>query len=245
MPKVSVIIVNWNRNELLFDCIQSLRNQTFQDFEVIVVDNGSKPKPLKIPGCRMIYNSRNWGFAGGVNTGIEVAYGEFIALLNNDARANKHWLQELVSATYDGGGMWASNIIRKDGSIESMGCYVYPDGNGMCRRGYDHSVDFPSGCAAMYRRSMLEKIGLFDESFFMYNEDTEIGIRAQRGNWFCRYVPTAVVTHLGSQSTSRNSLKKLYYVERNRIKIMLKHFTFWQIVKSIPWTVKRYMRGGR
>jgi hypothetical protein len=225
MPKVSVIIIDYKID--LAPCLESLKAQTYQDFEIIVVDN----------------NKNNRGFAAGCNEGIRKAKGEYIALLNNDARANKHWLAALMLAAHSHRdcSMFASTIIRPDGSIESAGCHVYPDGNGMCNRVLLSRVYFPSGCAALYSRSMLNEIGLFDESFFMYNEDTELGIRAKTAGYKCLYVPSAVVTHQGSKHT----LKKLYYVERNRIKIMLKHFTFWQILKSVPWTIIRYTEGGR
>jgi GT2 family glycosyltransferase len=249
--RVSVIVVNWNREKLLKNCVRSLQAQTYGDVEIIVVDNGSRQVP-QIDGVKLICLMKNRGFAGGANAGIRASSGELVALINNDATANKYWLEELVKAAdrYPRAGMFASLIMRHDGGIDSAGCYVHRDGNGMCiGRSTKDMVSrerwFPSGCAAMYRRSMLDKIGLFDERFFCYNEDTELGIRAQRAGYSCVYVPSAIVNHLGSQSTSRNSLKKLFWVERNRILIMLKHFSFWQMVKSIPWTIARYAEGGR
>ncbi|HSW65036.1 MAG TPA: glycosyltransferase family 2 protein [Dissulfurispiraceae bacterium] len=233
---VSVIVVDYGKDKLQ-GCLDSLKTQIYQDFETIVVDN----------------NEINRGFAGGVNEGIRRAKGEYIALLNNDARADKKWLAALMlSARTNNAGMVASKVLRPDGKIESAGCVLYPDGNGMCR-GRGASQDdtrynsrgviggFPSGCAALYKRSMLDQIGLFDETFFMYNEDTEMGIRARRAGYACVYDPRAVVYHHGS----KNTLRKLYYVERNRIRIMMRHFTFWLLVKSIPWTLLRYARGGR
>ncbi len=231
LPTVSVIVVNWNGEKVLPECLESLKAQAFKDFEIVVVDNDTK----------------NRGFAGGVNVGIRQAKGKYIALLNNDARANKHWLEYLVRVadhTDSRIGMFASKVLTTGGKIESEGCHIYPDGNGMCIRN-GRNPDFPSGCAAMYRREMLDKIGFFDESFFMYNEDTEIGIRAKKAGYYCFVVPQAVVIHKGSSSTSRNSLKKLYWVERNRLRIMFKHFTWWEMIKSIPWTFIRYAEGGR
>jgi GT2 family glycosyltransferase len=227
LPTVSVIIVDYGKH-LLRDCLASLKAQTFRDFEVIVVDN----------------NVINRGFAGGCNAGIRKAKGMYIALLNNDARADRDWLKELVRAadSHPMVGMFASLVFRSDGRIDSAGCDVYPDGNGMCRGRHYMSgpVTFPSGCAALYRHSMLSEIGLFDERFFMYNEDTDLGLRAQKAGWKCLYVPSAIVTHLYSQSSSAYSLKKLFRVERNRLMIMVKHFTFRQIVASVPWTFIRY-----
>lgn len=228
--RVSVIIVDYGKH-LLQDCLESLKAQTFKDFEIIVIDN----------------NVQNRGFSAGCNEGIRQAKGEFIALLNNDARANRNWLKELMRAADENpdAGMFASKVLKPNGRLESSGCYIHPDGNGMCRRNDHNAVEFPSGCAAMYRRSMLDNIGLFDERFFAYNEDTELGMRAQKAGYKCVYSPWAGVTHLGSQSTSKYSLKKLFWVERNRILIMLKHFSFRKMVKSIPWTFIRYAEGGR
>ena len=134
--------------------------------------------------------------------------------------------------------MYASKVIRPDGSLESAGCYVYHDGNGMCIRDV-RRPDFPSGCAAMYRRSMLDRIGLFDERFFMYNEDTELGVRAKLAGYSCDYVPTAIVTHYGA---SHNNLTKLWRNERNRILLLMKHYDLGQLIWSVPWTAVRFWR---
>ena len=112
------------------------------------------------------------------------------------------------------------------------------------RKEYDEQgyVTFPSGCAAFYRSEMLKEIGVFDADFFMYCEDTDLGARAQKAGWKCLYVPTAKVEHLYSQSLGAYSLKKLFYVERNRVYLMLKNFTLKEIVFSIPYTLLRYFK---
>lgn len=256
-PIVSVIIVNWNGKHLLKGCLDSLRCQVFTDFEVIVVDNGSTDGSCQYvaqeyPEVKFISSARNLGFAGGNNLGIVESQAKYIALLNNDARAGKFWLSSLVVAAEQKPetGMFASLITRTNGKIDSAGCTVYPDGIGVCRGrgGYVHQynrpayVTFPSGCAALYRRDMLDQIGLFDERFFMYCEDTDLGLRAQRAGWKCLYVPTAKVEHLYSQSTGAYSLKKLFYVERNRLLLVLKNFTFEQMFWSAPYTAIRYFK---
>jgi len=103
-------------------------------------------------------------------------------------------------------------------------------------------VTFPSGCAAMYRKDLFDQVGIFDERFFMYNEDTDIGVRAQKVGWKCLYVPTAVAMHLYSQSSSAYSPKKLFYVERNRLMLIVKNFSVEQIVWGAPFTVVRYLK---
>jgi len=250
---VSIIVVNWNGKHLLPDCLASLRAQTFTDFEVIVVDNDSTDGSSygKRDGINeVIFLPKNVGFAGGNNAGIVESRAKYVALLNNDARVGRNWLAELVATAeqHPDVGMFASKIIRTDGKIDSAGCTVYPDGIGVCRgrggSGYDQQdyVAFPSGCAAMYRRDMLDQIGLFDERFFMYCEDTDLGLRAQKAGWKCLYVPTARVEHLYSQSTGAYSLKKLFYIERNRLFVVLKNFTIEQIVWSFPYTIIRYFK---
>lgn len=243
MPKISVIIVSWNRKEMLQRCLYSLTCQTFQDFELIVVDNGS------VDGAECyatLRNETNLGFAKAANQGIAAGVGEYVALLNNDAVADPRWLEELVKAAErERFGMYASKILRPDGLMESAGCDVYHDGNGMCvGRGDDpakHTVEewrtFPSGCAAMYRREMLDRIGLFDERMFMYNEDTELGVRARKAGYACLYVPGAVVTHYGA---SYNNLAKLWRNERNRVLLLMKHYDLGQLIWSVPWTAVRF-----
>jgi GT2 family glycosyltransferase len=239
MPKVSVIVVSWNRKEMLQRCLYSLTKQTFQDFEIIVVDNGS------VDGAECyatLRNATNLGFAKAANQGIAASVGEYVALINNDAAANRYWLGELVrTAGMTADGMYASKVIRPDGSLESAGCYIYHDGNGMCIRNEWPlpNPDFPSGCAAMYRREMLDRIGLFDERMFMYNEDTELGVRAKLAGYSCLYVPGAIVTHHGM---SRNNIRKLYHNERNRLLLLMKHYDLGQLIWSVPWTVVRFAR---
>ena len=237
MPKVSVIIASWNRKEMLQRCLYSLTKQTFQDYELIVVDNGSTDGAECYATLR---NATNLGFAKAANQGIAASVGEYVALINNDAAANRFWLEELVKSAdrpHDGQpGMYASRVIRPDGSLESAGCYIYHDGNGMCIRDC-RPPDFPSGCAAMYKREMLDRIGLFDERMFMYNEDTELGVRARKAGYYCLYVREAVVTHYGA---SHNNLTKLWRNERNRVLLLMKHYDLGQLIWSVPWTAVRF-----
>ena len=251
-------MVNWNGKHLLPDCLASLKEQTFRDFEVLVLDNGSTDGSAdfirkEFPEVRLSISDKNVGFAMGNNWQITLSDGPLVALLNNDARPGREWLTRLVDVAKKNPtiGMFASKIVRPNGKIDSAGCTVYPDGIGVCRgRGgdgyseYDQEdyVAFPSGCAAMYRRDMLDQIGLFDERFFMYCEDTDLGLRAQRMGWKCLYVPRAIVHHLYSQSTGAYSLKKLFYVERNRLYLIMKNFTFEQIFWSFPYTMIRYFK---
>ena len=260
---VSVIVVNWNGKEYLGECLRSLRAQTFSDFEVILVDNGSTDGSVEyVQGnfagwARILKNDQNEGFAGGNNRGIREASGKYIVLLNNDAQADDRWLEELVKIAEENPqvGMLAGKIYLQEKSkiLDNAGHLIYPDGlnRGRGRLEVDHGqyekleeVLFPSGCAALYRRTMLEEIGLFDEDFFAYGDDTDIGLKGRLAGWKCLYVPRAVVYHRYSQSSGSYSPLKAFYVERNRVWIAVKYFPLSLLLKSPFYTFWRFILQG-
>src|SRR3972149_8610335 len=243
MPLVSVIVLNWNGGGFLEECLNSLANQSYKRFEIIVVDNGSTDGSLELVkkkfsgSVKLIENGRNLGFSGGNNRGIEAAKGSYILLLNNDAVAEKKWIEELIISAekYPKTGMCASKVLSYDNRniIDNVGHLIYRDGlnRGKGRleedRGqYDNEeeVFFPSGCAALYRKKMLDEIGLFDDEFFAYGDDTDIGIKGRLAGWKCLYVPSAIVFHRYSGSSNPYSELKAFYVERNRVWIAIKYF---------------------
>jgi GT2 family glycosyltransferase len=258
-PAVSVIIPNLNGVSLLGDCLSSLERQTLRDFETIVVDNGSSDRSVEFlrtafPWVRTIVeNPVNLGFARACNQGIEVSRGRLLALLNNDTEADPAWLEQLVGAVDENpeAGMFASKTLffdRRD-VIDTAGHLIYPDGLNRGRgrlevdRGqYDRATDvfFPSGAAALYRREMIDEIGLFDEHHFAYGDDTEIGIRARLAGWTCVFVPGAIVYHKYSVTTGEYSPAKVFLVERNRIWIVWKYFPPRRILASPFYSFVRY-----
>ena len=240
---VSVVIPNLNRRQLLERSLDSLWRQTFDDFEVIVVDNGSTDgsaeflRSIGNPRLKVVELPVNRGFAGGCNAGIAVAEGRYIATLNNDAEADPKWLAELVRAMESNGavGMCASKILFHGDRdrIDKVGHLIYLDGlnhgrgSGEPDEGqYENpeEVLFPDGAAALYRRKMLDEIGLFDEAFFAYGDDADLGLRGRLAGWTCAYVPSAVVYHVHSATTGRFSPLKAFLIERNRIFVMVKLF---------------------
>jgi GT2 family glycosyltransferase len=262
-PLVSIIVVNWNGKEYLRDCFPSLRAQTFSDYEVILVDNGSNDGSVEFtqenfPGwVRILPNARNEGFSGGNNRGIRAASGRYIVLLNNDAQADPCWLEELVKVAEENprAGMLACKIYLQGGSkiIDNVGHLIYRDGlnRGRGRLEADHGqydqieeVLFPSGCAALYRREMLEEVGLFDENFFAYGDDTDLGLKGRLAGWKCLYVPRAIVHHRYSQSSSPYSPLKAFYVERNRVWIAVKYFPLSLLLESPFYTLLRFLLQG-
>ena len=242
-PLVSIIILNWNGKEYLGKCLRSLKKQTYKNFEVILVDNGSTDGSIDYikdnfgDFIKLIQNKTNLGFAEGNNIGIKNSKGKYILLLNNDTRTDSLWVEELVKVAEadERIGMCASKVLSLDNPeiIDNVGHLIYKDGlnRGRGRLEYDEGqydtveeVFFPSGCAATYRKKMLADIGGFDEDFFAYGDDTDIGIRGRLAGWKCVYVPTAIVYHKYSASTSPYSLFKAFHAERNRLWIAVKYF---------------------
>jgi GT2 family glycosyltransferase len=257
--RISVVIPNLNGRNLLGDCLTSLEKQTFRDFEVILVDNASDDRSVDFVKDnfkwveKIIENSENAGFAGASNQGIGASSGDFIALLNNDTETHPRWLEELVKAAdaNPDAGMFASKTLFFDDRnvIDTAGHLFYPDGLNRGRGRleldegqYDDKPDvfFPSGCAALYRRAMLDEIGLFDEHHFAYGDDTDIGVRGRLAGYGCLFVPGAIVYHHYSMTTGVYSPAKVYLVERNRIWVVWKYFPAKHLILSPFYTAVRY-----
>ena len=252
---ISVIVVNWNRRELLWASLESLAGQVDAEFEVILVDNGSTDGSVEMAihnfstrfPLHVIRNADNRGFCAANNQGIAIARGSLIALLNNDAEADPTWLRELQQACEERSeiGMVASKILvyADPRRIDKVGHLIYPDGqnrgrgSGELDRGqYDHSTDclWPDGCAAMYRKSMLDEIGGFDEDFFAYADDAELGLRGRIAGWDCVYAPAARVRHHRGTTLGLASTRRLILIERNRVLLVAKLFP-WRLVLLNPF----------
>lgn len=241
--KASVIIVNWNGERYLEQCLRSVLNQTYKGFEIILVDNNSSDGSLVLvesvfPNVIVVRNSENRGFAAGNNDGIRKASGEYIVTLNNDAIAEPSWLEELVKAVEDDDslGMAASKMLFYDWPdvINSTGISLDRAaiawdrlGGQPADRSETEPVEIFGPCAgaALYKRSMLQDIGLFDEDFFMYLEDVDLAWRGRLRGWRCLYVPTAEVRHVHSASSVEGSAFKNRLLGRNKI---------WTTIKNCP-----------
>jgi GT2 family glycosyltransferase len=233
-----VVIPTLAADSRLLECVRSLSRQTRQDIEVIVVDNsgtGLVRKNGTAPGARVIENARNVGFGAAINQGVKGSTAPYVATLNDDAVAHAEWIEALARAldARPDAGMCASQVcLFGEERLDSAGMLIARDGSskqrGHGRMPHDFPVAeevlMPSGSAALYRRAMLEDIGGFDDSFFLYCEDTDLGLRALWAGWKCLYTPRAVVEHHYSASTGRASPLKAYYVERNRLFVVAKNF---------------------
>ena len=241
-------------DETLHECLRSLAAQTLDNIEVVVVDNSGQHRVLDTAATRVIHNSTNVGFGAAINQAIRGSDAPFIATLNDDAVAHPRWLEcllEAVEQRYEI-GMGASQVRlagRADSAgLDSAGMLLCPDGSSKQRGHFESAAKYarkqevllPSASAALYRRDMLDEIGLFDESFFLYCEDTDLGLRARWAGWECVYVPEAVVDHKYSHSAGQASRLKAYYVERNRLFTVAKNFPAATLLCSPVHTCLRY-----
>lgn len=248
MKRVAIVIPTLLGGVVLEACLAALDRQTFRDFEVIVIDNGSVVEAppadsLRFP-VRVIRPGANIGFGAAVNLAAHATEATLIATLNDDTEADPAWLRELVAAMDSGSkvGMCASSIrLFSEAGLDSAGLAICLDGSSKQRRGaMPAEILFPSACAALYRRELLEQIGYFDSDFFLYCEDTDVGLRALWAGWECRYAPSATVRHRYSETARPWSALKAGYVERNRLWVALKSFPL-PLLAIVPFaSIVRY-----
>lgn len=231
-----VIIPNWNGIDHLSECLDSLYNQTLKTY-IILVDNGSIDGSIelvqnKYPEVKIIKNTNNKGFAEAVNQGFTFAIDNkvlFAATFNNDAIADKYWLEKLFNHLDKNRTIGAATckLLSNDGkSIDSTGDFYsvwglpFPRGRGDKNiNKFDNETDIfsASGGASLFRIEMLKEIGLFDNDYFAYYEDVDLGFRAQLAGWKIVYVPSAIAYHyIGATSTK------------------VKGFAVYQTMKNLP-----------
>ncbi|HEY3132421.1 MAG TPA: glycosyltransferase family 2 protein [Acidobacteriota bacterium] len=261
-PLVSIVVVNWNGKALLDDCLASLARQTWPKREFILVDNGSVDGSReligswteRLPNAQALFLPDNTGFCRANNLAFGRAHGEWIALFNNDAIADPTWLEELLRYA-DGAhriGMLGGKILFQDlpGVIDKAGHLIYWDGQNRGRGHmeadngqYDRAEEilWPDACAALYHRQLLQETGGFDDTFFAFGDDADLGLRARLLGWKAWYVPTAVVYHRHSASFGAYSPLKVMLVERNRLLLAVKNFSLWLLLQNPFWTLRRFV----
>ena len=234
-----------------------MRAQTFSSARLVVVDNSGRGafRALDAPnsGLELIENRENVGFGSAINQGYRAAPADYLATLNDDAVAEPTWLEHLLDALerHPRAGMAAPRILISGaaGRLDSAGMLVARDGSSK-QRGHGEPSSawmdagealLPSGCAAMYRGAMLRDAGLFAEDFFLYCEDTDLGLRGQWAGWNCRYVPSAVVTHQYSRSAGAASARKAWFVERNRLRLAVRCFPARALAAVPFYAILRYL----
>lgn len=260
-PLVTVIIVTLNNLDFLKNCLVSIYGQDYKEIEILVVDNGSEEDiqgmlAREFPEVRIVRLYKNYGFAGGNNRGIEVAQGKYIALINNDTVASPQWIKSLVEVAESDPRIGAVASIIIDGNqpdiLDSCGVGITIDGmSRQAMRGKPipnfnepKEVLSFSGCACLLRMEALRDVGLFDEDFFAYCEDTDLGLRLRWSGWKIVVAPDAYVCHFYSMTGGKFSLQKIYLVERNHIWLAIKNFP-WFLLIILPFiTVWRYILQG-
>ena len=250
-PKLSIVVIAFRQREALVECLEACQAAgalVAGGAELIVVDNGRLAPMVRehFPCVRLIEPGFNAGFAGGANLGIAAAAGQWIVLVNDDARIEPDALMELVEAAArsDRIGSVAAQVrfAADRGRLNSAGITV--DGLGIATErlagapigAADHPADVfgATACCALFRRAMLEQIGGFDERFFAYLEDVDVAWRAQAAGWSCVYAPSAVAYHRGSASSGHASAKKYYLVGRNRMWLLARNATTPQLLRALP-----------
>jgi GT2 family glycosyltransferase len=245
--KVSLIVVNWNGERFLKDCLGALSNQSYANREIILVDNGSSDNSIgftreHFPEVKIVALRENNGFTGGNAAGLEIAQGAYIALVNNDTRAEKTWLENLIQPMVQDStvGICSSKLIFANTQmVNSAGDGLTTAGVGFNRGLGGNAANFnvpepvfgACGAAVLYRRRMLEEIGFLDEDFFLYDEDTDLNFRAQLAGWKCIYVPTAIVYHVANATSKRLSDLHVYYHTRNLEFVWLKNMPLGLMIR--------------
>ncbi len=243
MARVAIVIPNYNGVQHLPECLRALAGQTFKEFEVVVVDNASTDDSISLlqqtfPLVRIIALSENRGFSAAANAGVLATTEDLVVLLNNDTCANDDWLERLVGVMDDTpeAGSGASKLVRYDDplTLDAAGDTFVPStlsgmaiGRGEPASRYSERSWVFGACAAaaIYRRQMIEDIGLFDDDFFLTHEDVDLSMRAQLAGYRCVYVPDAVVRH---------KRRATYRLESPEIEAIGLRNRLWVVGKNVP-----------
>lgn len=251
---VSVVIPNYNGEKYIKKCLDSLMVQSLKPDEIIVVDNNSTDGSLELLNndfrdkiC-IIALEKNTGFSVAVNKGIKASKGEFVVLLNNDTELDKDWLKELHSVIQKDNKIFSCcskmirydnrNIIDDAGDEYSILGWSFKRGDGKSIKYYQDTEEVFSSCAgaAIYRKTILDEIGYFDEKFFAYLEDIDISYRARSFGYKNYYAHKAKVYHIGSATSgSRHNLFKVRLAARNNIFLIYKNMPIIQFIINLPF----------
>ncbi|MBR73922.1 MAG: glycosyl transferase [Dehalococcoidaceae bacterium] len=240
-PLVTIIVLNYNAGELLVNCVDSLQKSTYQNLEIIVVDNISTDNSQnkckeKFPSIKLIQNNENLGYCGGNNVGIREAKGKYVVILNPDTIVEPNCIDELILA-YEkcGKGLYQPKIIslNEKNIIQSTGNMIHVFGFGFARNKGNKITDkdeniekigYASGTCLFTSKDVIEKVGLLDEFLFLYHDDLDLGWRAAQIGIDSYYVPNAIISHVESYSLKWSS-EKFYWLERNRKYCLLTHYS--------------------
>jgi GT2 family glycosyltransferase len=248
---ISVVIPNWNGRRFLERCLSAVRRQTVGDVEIVLVDNASSDDSVELvqrhfPEVGVVRLRRNAGFAAAMNAGIRQARGPYVAFLNNDTEPDERWLEELLACLERHPRAAAATpkvlLLDRPGTLDDTGNFLTPSllpyarGHGEADAGQfdvEEQVFSASGAAALWRADALAEIGLFDEWFFAYYEDVDLGFRARLAGYECWYAPRAVVLHERG-GTGGDDGFALYHHVRNRWLMLAKDAPAGLLARRLP-----------
>lgn len=251
-PRVTIITINYNQLQLTCELLESLRKVSYQNLEVIVVDNASNENPSptlkeKYPEAHLILSEENLGFAGGNNLGIKASTGKYLLFLNNDTEVHPGFLEPLVALfeRTPNAGVASSKILyyNSDNTIQYAGSSRIDPFTGRSKRiGWmekDHGqhniqreTDLAHGAAMMVPKSVIEKVGMMPEFFFLYYEEVDWCESIKKAGYRIYFVPDSKVYHKESMSIGKKSTLKTYYMTRNRLLYMRRNTSG---VKKLTW----------
>lgn len=252
MKSIAIVIPNYNGMKFLPGCLGSLRRQTDQDFETILIDNGSEDGSVSFvrreyPEVKVRAYHRNTGFCKAVNAGVRLSNTPYVLFLNNDVVCGERMVEELHRAIRSGKNVFSccAKLVRMDdpSKLDDAGDYysalgwAFAKGRGqssaLCTK--EENVFACCGAAMICRRDILDRIGLLDERHFAYLEDIDLGYRAQIHGYANRLIPSAVVLHAGSgTSGSRHNAFKVRLSSRNSVWLVRKNMPPWQAAVNAP-----------
>ena len=250
-PLVSVIVITYNGSDVIRGCLDTLLANDYPNFELIVVDNGSTDSVGELvereyPTVRLIQFHPNRGYAGGMNEGLKAARGEILIPFNDDTESTPELITEMVRPLLENAeiGIVGCKILYPDRkTIQHAGGIILP--NGLTQHlGYleedagqhdqAREVDYVTGCAIAIRRSLFERLGVYDDRYYpTYYEEVEFAYRARRAGHRVHYEPRAVLYHLESKTEQRYSSNFLFRYNRSRLRFVLKNFPFRQLPSAL------------
>mgnify|MGYP003281303758 FL=1 len=259
--KVTIVIPNYNGKHFMEPCLSSLSEQTYKNFHILVVDNASSDGSIEYmeenyPDIELIKLQKNYGFSKAVNIGIQHSRTPYVILLNNDTTVDTRYVEEMVKAIEKSPKIFSvsSKMIQMyhPELIDSAGDLYTLLGWGVCRgcgrpvSNYTKYDEIFTACAgaAIYRRSVFDEIGYFDENHFAYLEDIDIGYRARIYGYYNMYCPTALVYHVGSgTSGSKYNSFKVKLAARNNLYLNYKNMPALQLVLNfIPLAIGYFVK---
>ena len=250
-PKISIVILNYNAGQLLLDCVESIKNTDYKNYEIIVVDNASKDNShkeckKKFSEIKLIENDKNLGYCEGNNVGLRKVEGKFVVVLNPDTLVESKWLKELVRGYNKfGDGIYQPKFLTTDNHkilqgtgnmIQLFGFGFSPNRNVIDNGQFNKPevVGYASGTCLFTSTVILQKLGMFDSFLFAYHDDLDLCWRAAMQDIKSYYIPTSIVYHPPEGFSFKWTAFKYYLLERNRQYCILTHYSRKTYYKMLP-----------